>query len=665
MRIGKEDCQNFDRALSLEWLETDGCGGFASGTVAGANTRRYHGLLIAATAPEGHRYVLVNHVEEWLHLDGRVISISTNLYPGVVHPHGYGHCVSFSSTPWPTWMYVIDDRTVSREIFCVQGHNTIVVRWRLLAPTTDSIGLRVRPKLTGREYHALHHENGALSPDATVTAQGVTWQPYQNLPAVYCRHTGTYHHVPEWYRHVQFPLERERGLDCQEDWWSPGEWRFHLTPEREQVIALASEPIKELEIEALIQKEQARRTGRSKSLKRPDHIVETLRQAADTFLIQQGPRRTIIAGYPWFTDWGRDTFIALPGLCLVTGRYEVAWRIIESFIPFVSEGMVPNRFPDRGDDPEYNAMDASLWFIHAVDRYVAYSQDTKRVRAIAWPAIKQILDGYRQGTRYHIKMGGDGLISGGMPGTQLTWMDAKIGDWVVTPRQGKPVEVQALWMRALEVGSRLAEKFGEGAYAADCRKARARAVTSFRTRFWYEGGQYLYDTIDGPEGDDLSLRPNQVYAISLCDDLLTNEQARQVLQLVKDQLLTPVGLRTLSPNDGQYRPRYEGGPRERDSAYHQGTVWPFLLGSFVTAWLSTFGRTSTVKREARVFLKGVEASLGEACLGHVSEIFDGDSPHAPRGCPAQAWSLAELLRAMVEDLGLKITPETLHSVRSE
>jgi predicted glycogen debranching enzyme len=353
----------------------------------------------------------------------------------------------------------------------------------------------------------------------------------------------------------------------------------------------------------------------------------------------------------------------LPGLFLVTGQYKAAWDIIQSFIPFVSEGMVPNRFPDLGKDPDYNAIDASLWFIHAVDRYLAYSRDTKRVRLVAWPAIRQILDGYRHGTRYNIKMDIDGLISGGMPGIQLTWMDAKVGDWVVTPRSGKPVEIQALWIRALQVGARLAAQFGERDYAAGCRKDRLRALTSFRARFWYQDGQYLYDTIDGPEGDDPSIRPNQVYAVSLCDDLLTNGQATRVLQLVKEQLLTPVGLRTLSPQDSRYRPRYEGGPRERDSAYHQGTVWPFLLGCFVTAWVSTFGRTSKTKREARSFLKGIEAHLREACLGHVSEIFDGDEPHIPRGCPAQAWSLAEPLRAMVEDLGLRITPDPANSVR--
>ncbi|MFO0700888.1 MAG: amylo-alpha-1,6-glucosidase [Nitrospira sp.] len=665
MNVETTECQDLDRALSLEWLETNGCGGFASGTLAGANTRRYHGLLVVAAPPEYHRYVLVNHLEEWLSMDGQEFPLSTNVYPGVIHPLGYRHCVAFSSTPWPTWMFVFNDQTVSREIFPVHGRNVVVVRWTLLNKMKGAIELRVRPMLTGRDYHALHHENGALSSDATITENGVTWQPYHDLPAVQGRHTGTYHHGPDWYRQVQFPLELERGLDFQEDWWSPGEVHFYLEPGKPQVLALTSEPVNELDTEALVRKEHARRMWRLRAVKCPDRFAEALRQATGTFLVRQGSRETVIAGYPWFTDWGRDTFISLPGLFLVTGQYEVAWHIIESYVPFVSEGMVPNRFPDRGHDPEYNAMDASLWFIHAVDRYLAYSKDAKRVRAVVWPAIKQILDGYRQGTRYHIKMDVDGLISGGRPGIQLTWMDAKVGEWVVTPRQGKPVEVQALWTRALQVGARLAAKFGERGYAAGCQRDRMRAVTSFRTRFWYEDGRYLYDTIDGPEGDDASIRPNQVYAISLCDDLLTNEQATLVLRLVKEQLLTPVGLRTLSPQDGRYRPRYEGGPTERDGAYHQGTVWPFLLGSFVTAWLSTFGGTPKVKREARSFLNGIETSLRETCLGQVPEIFDGDFPHTPRGCPAQAWSLAEPLRAMVEDLGVRIVSGTASAVRSK
>lgn len=655
MMIGKQECRDLDRALSLEWLETNGCGGFASGTVAGANTRRYHALLVATVAPGQTRYVLVNHMEEWLRVDGHEIALSTNVYPGVMHPQGYRHCLSFASTPWPTWTFAFNGRKIRREIFCVRGRTIVVVRWTLLKTTKDSVELRIRPMLTGRDYHTLHHENGALSPDATLTGAWVSWQPYPNVPPVNCLQSGTYRHAPDWYRQVQFPLEQERGLDFLEDWWSPGELFFQLEPGKAQGLALTSEPVESFDdIAVFARDEHARRKQFQKPATKADPLAEALRQAADSFVVRQGTKQTVIAGYPWFTDWGRDTFISLPGLCLVTGQHEVAWHIIQSFVPYVSEGMVPNRFPDLGKAPEYNAIDPSLWFIHAIDRYLAYSHDRARVQAVAWPAIKQILDGYRRGTRYNIKMDGDGLMTGGTPGVQLTWMDAKIGDWVVTPRHGKPVEIQALWIRALDIGARLAVIFGEREYATRCLQDKAQAVASFRQRFWYEDGQYLYDTIDGPEGDDPSLRPNQVYALSLCDDLLTNEQATQVLQTVKEHLLTPVGLRTLSPCDRRYRSRYDGGPQERDTAYHQGTAWPFLLGPFVTAWLKTFGRTPRTRHEARSFLTGLEATVRKACLGHVSEIFDGDPPHTPRGCPAQAWSVAEPLRTLVENLGAPI-----------
>jgi predicted glycogen debranching enzyme len=336
----------------------------------------------------------------------------------------------------------------------------------------------------------------------------------------------------------------------------------------------------------------------------------------------------------------------------VTGRYDVARQVIEAFASYVSQGMVPNRFPDIGEQPEYNTIDASLWFVHAVDRYLHYSRDLAGVRAVAWPAIKQILDGYRQGTRFGIRMDQDGMITGGLDGVQLTWMDVKIGDWVVTPRHGKPVEVQALWVRALAVAASLADQFGETAYAEQCRQDRTLAITSFRERFWYRTGGYLLDVVDGPTGDDASLRPNQIFALALDDQLVTDSQAKQILQLMKERLLTPVGLRTLAPEDIRFCGSYEGGVSVRDSAYHQGTVWPFLLGPFVTAWVKTYGNSAAVRRDARMFLEGLSEHLEDGCVGQVSEIFDGQLPHRPRGCFAEAWSVAEPLRALIEDIGV-------------
>jgi len=658
MKIETGDCQNLHRALNLEWLETNGRGGFSSGTVAGANTRRYHSLLLVARKPPSDRVVLVNHLEEWVEVDGQTIPISTNLYPGAVHPEGYKVCMSFAADPWPTWTYYCAGIGIQREIICAKGRDLVLVRWCMHKEPQSPVTLRVRPMLSGRDYHSTHHENMGLDNNHSEDDRVVAWQPYHDLPTIHAfHHKGGYRHEPHWFRQVQYPVEQQRGLDYAEDWWSPGEFTFHLATKQEATLVFTSENIEHLDVQALVVAEKKRRARIKDAAPGGDPLAHQLWRAAERYLSERGPRQTVIAGYPWFTDWGRDAFISLPGLCLVTGRYSIAWQVIESFAAYISEGMVPNRFPDLGEQPEYNTIDASLWFVHAVDRYLTYSHDSRRVRTIAWPAVKKILDGYRNGTRYGIRMDQDGLVAGGVDGVQLTWMDAKVGDWVVTPRHGKPVEVQALWIRALSVGESLAIRFGETTYARHCQQDRNRAAESFRQRFWYADGGYLYDVIDGPDGNDSSLRPNQLYALSLNEELLSKEQAESMLRVVEAELLTPFGLRTLSVRDFRYRGHYDGGVVERDGAYHQGTVWPFLLGPFVTAWVKVHGGKSAARKQARKFFEGLAAHLKEACLGHVSEIFDGDAPHNPRGCFAQAWSVAEPLRALVEDLGIRPEPE--------
>lgn len=652
MTIDARGCRDLERALSLEWLEPNGRGGYASGTVAGANTRRYHALLLVARHPPVDRVALVNHVEESIEIGGDTCPLSTNVYGGAVHPEGYQYCERFSDVPWPTWRFACRGIRVERELVCPHGRDLVILRWRLLDDASPAVVLRVRPMLTGRDFHATHQENAALRSEATITGGQVLWQPYEGLPPVRAQHNGQYHHRPDWYRRIHYPVDRERGLEHVEDWWSPGECLFTLTPGTTAELVFTTETIPPLSVTQVMDAERRRRDTLVTSAPTEDELTHRLWVASNAFLVKRAARQTVIAGYPWFADWGRDTFVALPGLCLVTGRYEVARQVIEAFASYVSQGMVPNRFPDIGEQPEYNTIDASLWFIHTVDRYLYYSRDLVGVQRMAWPAVKQILDGYRQGTRFGIRMDEDGMITGGVEGVQLTWMDVKIGEWVVTPRHGKPVEIQALWVRALAVAAALAEQFGESAYAAQCRQDRARATASFRDRFWYRTGGYLFDVVDGPTGDDASLRPNQIFALALDDQLVTDAQAKQVLQLLKERLLTPVGLRTLAPEDIRFCASYEGGVAERDAAYHQGTVWPFLLGPFVTAWVKTYGDSPSVRRDARLFLQGLFEHLDEACLGQVSEIFDGERPHRARGCVAQAWSVAEPLRALIEDIAV-------------
>jgi predicted glycogen debranching enzyme len=652
MKIDCTGCQDLDHALRLEWLEPNGQGGFASGTVAGANTRRYHALLLIARTPPGERVVLVNHLDEWVETQDVRAPLSTNLYPGAVYPAGYRSCVSFVLDPWPTWVYAIGDLLVQRELFVPHARNMVVLRWRRLDAVRRNAALDVRPMLSGRDSHAVHHENAVLRPDWQGTDGDISWQPYADIPAVRAQHNGTYDHRPDWYRRLQLPVEQERGLEPEEDWWSPGRLSFSLSLDAPATLVFSTERSGAVVVEQLASEERRRRTMPPRG-STEDDLTSRLWSATAAFLSTRGSGLTVVAGYPWFTDWGRDTFIALPGLCLVTGRYEAAWHIIESFLSTISGGLVPNRFPDDGQRPEYNTIDASLWFIYALDRYVAYSGDLRRLKTLAWPAVRGILSGYRDGTSFHIRRDNDGLITWHEPGAQLTWMDAKVGHRPVTPREGKPIEIQALWIRALAVGEHFAGKFGDPRLAAIYRRDRLQAVASFQQRFWYAPGGYLYDVIDGPDGDDSSLRPNQLYALALCEGLVRPEQARRAMQVIESQLLTPVGLRTLAPSDPRYHPRHQGNVAQRDEAYHQGTVWPFLLGVFITAWLRVHGRRPPQQARARRFLDGLAAHLEEqACLGQISEIFDAEAPHEPRGCFAQAWSVAEPLRALVEDLAI-------------
>jgi predicted glycogen debranching enzyme len=379
-----------------------------------------------------------------------------------------------------------------------------------------------------------------------------------------------------------------------------------------------------------------------------DSLERALRKAADAFVVKRKDGlSTILAGYPWFTDWGRDTMIALPGLTLVTGRFDDARSILEAYAHSCREGMLPNRFPDFGEDPDYNTVDASLWFFHAVDSYLRYTGDLAFVEEVLWPVMVEIIQWHQRGTRFGIVVAEDGLLRAGEPGTQLTWMDAKVGDWVVTPRQGKPVEINALWYNALKVAERLGIRFGDEAFSQACSAAAEKCRTSFGPAFWNHEAECLYDCIDDDFADD-SIRPNQIFALSMPYRMLTEGQERKVLDVVERELVTPLGLRSLSANSPSYRGRYGGNQESRDGAYHQGTVWTWPIGAFVDAWVRLNGDTEEIRLEAAKFVDPFRAHLKEYCVGQISEIFEGDPPHTARGCFAQAWSVAEVLRIHVE-----------------
>jgi predicted glycogen debranching enzyme len=637
------------RSSETEWLESDGLGGFASGTAGGERTRRYHALLLAAARPPSGRVVLVNGLEAWIDSEeGKRHALTRHRYtPDHLYPDATAELISFTTTPWPTWHFSIDEHLqLTAELFVSHGAAKTVLRWRL--DTTSHLAaltLHVRLLISGRDYHALHHENAAFDFAAGFDGDSVWWRPYTSLPAIVASSNGAYAHEPDWYRNFCYVRERERGLDFSEDLATPGVFSFELS-RGEAVIVLAADSsanAKPAINSALSAVDIAHRLAMQEYARR-NALGDRLRRSADQYVVARGDGRTIIAGYPWFTDWGRDTFIAMRGLLLALGRYDEAMSILLEWTRTISEGMLPNRFPDDGGDPAYNSVDASLWFVIAVHDYLLSGHASLSARGQLQSAVDAILGGYVRGTRFNISVDDDGLLRAGEAGVQLTWMDAKVSDWVVTPRIGKPVEVQALWINALRIALKWDERWGD---------VERRASTSFAERFVNPASGALYDVIDVDHEHgriDERIRPNQIFAVGgLPYRVVDDAHARAVVSQVEEQLLTPLGLRSLARTDPDYIGRYDGAPLQRDGAYHQGTVWPWLIGPFIEAWMRTqraagIDGASAAEQARTRFLAPLQAHLDAAGLDHISEIADGEAPHVPRGAPFQAWSLGELLR---------------------
>jgi predicted glycogen debranching enzyme len=656
IRFDQEICGDIVLALSREWLETNGLGGFASSTIAGLNTRRYHGLLVAATKPPVGRTCLLSKLEETLIVDGRRYDLSANQYPGLIHPQGYKYQTGFRLDPFPVFTYEVEGIIVEKSVLMVHGENTTVIRYEFRQQSETAANLapncafELRPLIAFRDYHSLRHEDAALNPHTQTTTNLATVKPYEDLPALYLAHEADeIDGTALWYRNFEYSRERARGFDFTEDLLNPFVLKF--APGRSpEVNIIASTERREIgRADEYIEAEIKRRRKIVEAAPGKDELVIALTTASEQYIVARENGKTVIAGYHWFSDWGRDTMIALPGLTLVTGRFRVARSILSEFARHVDRGMLPNRFPDAGETPEYNTVDATLWFFEAVRQLLAYTEDDEFVRAQLYDVLTDIIAWHVRGTRYGIQVSADGLLGAGAVGVQLTWMDAKVGDWVVTPRRGKPVEIQALWYNALKVMEELAAKFGDETKESLYGEMAEAARVSFNKLFWNEEAGCLYDVVDD-EARDASIRPNQIFAASLHHSMLSREKSRRVIETVERELLTPYGLRTLSPHDSQYRPRYEGDALSRDGAYHQGTVWAWLLGPFITAYIKAHDRKPEALERARRWLALFHTHLSEAGLGHISEIFDGDAPHTPDGCIAQAWSVAEVLRAAVEDL---------------
>ena len=625
---------DWEKASRVEWLETNGLGGYASSSVSGANTRRYHGLLVPAVKPPIGRFVLLSKLDERAIVGRQPFDLASNIYPGTIHPRGFENLVSFTRDIFPVFEFSAGRARLRKTIAAIHNENTTVI----LYEASMAMTLELRPFIAGRDYHCLTTANDAIRRDASFDSGVLSFLPYEGVPEVHVSvPRSMFAPAPDWYYRFEYPIEQERGLEFHEDLFTPGAFTVTLEPNSPLAVIASTENPRGRDGLALAAREQRRR----ERLIERTPLDRRLTLAADQFIVRRGTdRRTVIAGYHWFTDWGRDTMISLPGLCLATHRFDDARRILLAFAESVSDGMLPNRFPDAGEQPEYDSVDAALWFFIAAKKYLQATGDEPFVRATLLPVLRDIVAWYERGTRHNIHEDADGLLIAGEPGVQLTWMDVKIGDWVVTPRSGKPVEINALWFNALKILAEL-DKSAE----LDSKAERVRLA--FRKVFWNESAGCLYDVVDGGLAD-ATIRPNQIFAICLPYPLIDGVEAESVLRVIEERLLTPMGLRSLDPADPRFVPVYRGSVFDRDRAYHNGTVWAWLIGPYITALARVRGDAGVAA--GRCALQKVQKNLDAACVGSISEIFDATDPFAPRGCIAQAWSIGEIARVITEDL---------------
>ncbi|HEY4151640.1 MAG TPA: amylo-alpha-1,6-glucosidase [Chitinophagaceae bacterium] len=632
----------YDEAVQYEWLDTNGLGGWSGSTVTGCNTRRYHGLLVAATRPPTERMVLLSKLDETIACGNERFELGTNDYGQVVHPTGFQYLTGFNKDLFPGFMYEAGGIKLKKTIAMVQGENTVLILYDVVSAAQPFV-LELLPLLSVRFYHSLVQANDAINREASFDKDVFKVRAYEGTPGIFIKVPGAqYRADPNWYYHFNYSEEAGRGLDFTEDLFTHGVFSVALKQGDSLGIIVSTDEPGGRDAHALLLAEQERKQ-RLLAGQPEDALLRQLLLAADQFIVQRDKDlKTVIAGYHWFTDWGRDTMISLPGLCLSTGRLQDARKILSAFANSVSQGMLPNRFPDGGEAPEYNTVDGTLWYFIAVYKYWQAGGDRDFVLKMLLPVLKDITDWHFKGTRYHIRMQEDGLLFAGEEGQQLTWMDAKVGGWVVTPRMGKPVEIQALWYNALKIVAVLLEQDHRQEEAAVLNAVAEKTKQAFSAQFWYAEGNYLYDVIDEQGRPDATLRPNQLFAISLPFALLEAERAGAVIKLVEEQLYTPPGLKTLPASDSRYVPVYVGDQYHRDAAYHQGTVWSWLLGPYIDAMMKVYASID----KARQVIDAFKYHLSEACIGSVSEIFDADAPHHPRGCVAQAWGVAEILRVI-------------------
>lgn len=655
IEFGREICCELDIAERREWLVTNGIGGFASGTIAGMLTRRYHGLLVAALKPPLGRNLLVAKLDETVGYEDKEYPLSSNRWAdGTVDPRGYVQIEKFClDGTTPVWNFACADALLEKRIWMARAANTTYVRYELKRAARP-LGISIKAYVNYRDYHGTTHAGGWRM-KVEKAGNGVRINAYDGaVPFYILTDKADAAQSNDWYFGFNLALEESRGLDHIEDHLHAATLTYTLEEGDSFIVVSSTEAAPELDgnkalgLKNSYEEEIIGRFRNKRSTYAKDGTPELnhLALAADQFVVnrpsgQDKEGKSVIAGYHWFGDWGRDTMISLPGLTIATGRPEIAKSILKTFALYVDEGMLPNRFPDAGERPEYNTVDATLWYFEAVRAYIDDTKDSAFLEELL-PVLESIIDWHNKGTRYNIKTDPkDGLLYAGEEGVQLTWMDAKVGDWVVTPRIGKPVEVNALWYNALHSMAEFSKLLKKPS-----KKYEAAADTALEgfLRFWnYESG-YCFDVIDGPRGNDPSLRPNQLFAVSLPESPLASDKQKKVVEACALSLLTSHGLRSLSPGHPDYKGCYGGDPRARDGAYHQGTVWGWLLGHFALAHMRVFGDPE----KARGYLAPMLGQMRSHGVGSLSEIFDGDAPMTPRGCIAQAWTVAEVIRAWTD-----------------
>jgi len=617
-------CQDF----ALEWLDTNGIGGYAMGTVAGIRTRRYHSLLNSGKPT----HVWLSSLEDRLHLDGQTYELAAHEYPGTVAPKGYELLGEFRLAPYPSWLYRIGEATLIKEVMLIDGEPAVLVRYCC----SENATLDLRPFIAGRPQHSLQsaspHNEWAIEGNLKLSRPGAT---------LYIRSDATsFERHPDWYRRFQYAVDRNRGLDFEEDLWTPGLLHFNLRADTwvYLVCSLDKDPghLDPLKLLKAIEAKESR-------FPTPHSLEDRLSNAAEHFIFNN----SVIAGYPWFTDWGRDTFISLPGLFLARNKLDAAGRTIDNFLAQRRDGLIPNRITDDGSTPEYNSVDATLWLYIAVSQWLECGGNQQLFQDRFFAPMREMLETMARGTQFGIFCDpADGLLSAGTPETQITWMDARCNGMAITPRSGKPVEINALWYNALRLMTGWAHERGDFSIESKFSSMANQAISGFTNSFWNPDKSCLNDVIG-----DSQIRPNQLFALSLPFPLVIRSKGELILETVERTLLTPMGLRTLAPGEASYRPRFEGGPFERDSAYHQGTVWPWLFGPYARACLKIRPHVETEKQRLKQLLTTFAIhEMNTGCLGQLAEVYDGDPPQREGGTPAQAWSVAEILWLLRQEL---------------